>query len=221
MHCKPAATGLAVLSWRARFAHIPCKIILPSVLDRGSGSGRDCCVCPACLPLAHSKCMHLPCSPRVLDLGSGSGRDCYVASALVGEQGSVTGVDMTPAQLAVARKHAEQYCTQVRQYRLHILFLWQCSAANVGALKPSSDGERSEARCALVCCTRLLHPVRAEQGSVGLVTHQSFPCLTHSLHHRRWATPRPTCGLWKDRLRTSKQRASRTRVWTWSSPTVW
>ena len=50
---------------------------------------------------------------RVLDLGSGSGRDCYVAAALVGERGSVTGVDMTPAQLAVARKHAEQYCTQV------------------------------------------------------------------------------------------------------------
>lgn len=54
-----------------------------------------------------------PLRPSVLDLGSGSGRDCYVAAAFVGEQGSVTGVDMTPALLAVARKHAEQYCTQV------------------------------------------------------------------------------------------------------------
>ena len=32
---------------------------------------------------------------RVLVLGSGSGRDCYVAAALVGEKGSVAGVDMT------------------------------------------------------------------------------------------------------------------------------
>ncbi|PRW33732.1 Arsenite methyltransferase [Chlorella sorokiniana] len=53
---------------------------------------------------------------RVLDLGSGSGRDCYVAAALVGERGSVTGVDMTQAQLAVARKHAEVYCTQALGY---------------------------------------------------------------------------------------------------------
>ncbi|GAA6112292.1 arsenite methyltransferase, partial [Tachysurus ichikawai] len=31
----------------------------------------------------------------VLDLGSGSGQDCYVLSKLVGEDGHVTGVDMT------------------------------------------------------------------------------------------------------------------------------
>ena len=37
----------------------------------------------------------------VLDLGSGSGRDCYAAAALVGEHGSVIGVDMTPEQLQV------------------------------------------------------------------------------------------------------------------------
>ncbi len=42
---------------------------------------------------------------RVLDLGSGSGHDVYALSALVGEQGHVTGIDMTPEQLAVARKH--------------------------------------------------------------------------------------------------------------------
>ncbi|KAJ2809054.1 hypothetical protein H4R20_000418 [Coemansia guatemalensis] len=39
----------------------------------------------------------------LLDLGSGSGRDCYVASALVGPEGSVTGIDMTDEQLQVAR----------------------------------------------------------------------------------------------------------------------
>jgi SAM-dependent methyltransferase len=41
----------------------------------------------------------------VLDLGCGSGRDCYVLSKLVGPRGRVIGVDMTDAQLAVARKH--------------------------------------------------------------------------------------------------------------------
>lgn len=53
---------------------------------------------------------------RVLDLGCGSGRDCYAAAALVGEKGSVTGVDMTPEQLAVAREHAESYCTSTLGY---------------------------------------------------------------------------------------------------------
>lgn len=45
---------------------------------------------------------------RVLDLGSGSGRDCYVASALVGAEGSVTGIDMTDAQLEVRDVTAER-----------------------------------------------------------------------------------------------------------------
>ena len=37
---------------------------------------------------------------HILDLGSGSGQDAYLLAQLVGEQGSVTGVDATPAQLA-------------------------------------------------------------------------------------------------------------------------
>lgn len=49
----------------------------------------------------------------VLDLGCGSGRDVYLLSRLVGESGRVIGVDMTPAQLDVARRHqswhAERY----------------------------------------------------------------------------------------------------------------
>ncbi|MEJ6680857.1 MAG: methyltransferase domain-containing protein, partial [Flavobacteriales bacterium] len=46
---------------------------------------------------------------RILDLGSGSGRDCYVAAKLVGETGSVIGVDMTDEQLAVANNHIEYH----------------------------------------------------------------------------------------------------------------
>ncbi len=44
---------------------------------------------------------------RILDLGSGSGRDCYVLALLVGEKGSVVGVDMTDEQLEVANRHLD------------------------------------------------------------------------------------------------------------------
>ena len=44
---------------------------------------------------------------HVLDLGSGSGQDVYLLAQLVGPKGSVTGVDATPEQRAVARKHQD------------------------------------------------------------------------------------------------------------------
>ncbi len=50
---------------------------------------------------------------RILDLGSGSGQDAYALAQLAGATGCVTGVDMTPEQLAVAREyqdwHAEKF----------------------------------------------------------------------------------------------------------------
>ena len=45
----------------------------------------------------------------VLDLGSGTGRDCYLLSKLVGPTGRVIGVDMTPQQLKVARRHVDYH----------------------------------------------------------------------------------------------------------------
>ena len=45
---------------------------------------------------------------RVLDLGSGAGTDSLVAAQMVGENGSVTGVDMTPEMLAKARQAAAE-----------------------------------------------------------------------------------------------------------------
>jgi arsenite methyltransferase len=45
---------------------------------------------------------------RVLDLGSGAGTDSLVAALMVGEQGRVTGIDMTPAMLAKARAAAAE-----------------------------------------------------------------------------------------------------------------
>ncbi|NXW70684.1 AS3MT methyltransferase, partial [Hirundo rustica] len=55
------------------------------VLARYYGCGL---VIPECL----SSC-------RILDLGCGSGRDCYLLSQLVGEQGHITGIDMTEGQV--------------------------------------------------------------------------------------------------------------------------
>ena len=52
---------------------------------------------------------------RILDLGCGAGRDVYALAGLVGEHGSVVGVDMTPEQLAVANEH-RQYHADVFAY---------------------------------------------------------------------------------------------------------
>ncbi len=45
---------------------------------------------------------------RVLDLGSGAGTDSLVAAKMVGPNGSVTGIDMTPEMLAKARAAAAE-----------------------------------------------------------------------------------------------------------------
>lgn len=44
----------------------------------------------------------------VLDLGSGSGKICYMAAQLVGDNGSVIGVDMNDDMLALARKYQSE-----------------------------------------------------------------------------------------------------------------
>lgn len=45
----------------------------------------------------------LQAAERVLDLGSGAGTDSLVAAQMVGPEGHVTGIDMTPEMLAKAR----------------------------------------------------------------------------------------------------------------------
>jgi len=45
---------------------------------------------------------------RVLDLGSGAGTDTLIACQMVGSEGRVTGIDMTPEMLAKARTAASE-----------------------------------------------------------------------------------------------------------------
>ncbi len=59
---------------------------------------------------------------RVLDLGSGSGRDCYVLSRLVGEQGSVVGVEMTDEQIEVARRYVDYHAEKFGYARPNVEF---------------------------------------------------------------------------------------------------
>jgi SAM-dependent methyltransferase len=69
--------------------------IHPEILERSYGCGSP-------IPPALEGC-------TVLDLGCGTGQDAYVLSKLVGPHGRVIGIDMTPEQLAVARRHVEHH----------------------------------------------------------------------------------------------------------------
>ena len=60
---------------------------------------------------------------RVLDLGSGSGRDCYILSQLVGQKGTVVGVDMTDEQLDVANKHIDYHTEKFGYEYSNVKFL--------------------------------------------------------------------------------------------------
>lgn len=72
--------------------------------------------CGSLLPPALSGC-------TVLDLGCGSGRDVYLLSRLVGESGRVIGVDMTPEQLDVARRHQDWHAERYGHARSNVSFV--------------------------------------------------------------------------------------------------
>jgi SAM-dependent methyltransferase len=58
---------------------------------------------------------------RVLDLGSGSGMDVFAAALQVGPRGSVTGVDITPEQLAKAERLRREDHVSFRHARIEEL----------------------------------------------------------------------------------------------------
>jgi SAM-dependent methyltransferase len=45
---------------------------------------------------------------HVLDLGSGAGNDCFVARSIVGDEGKVTGIDMTEPMIKKARENCSR-----------------------------------------------------------------------------------------------------------------
>ena len=55
---------------------------------------------------------------HILDLGSGSGQDCFVLSKLVGENGYVTGVDMTKEQVSAVQPKIEKTQRECDVYRI-------------------------------------------------------------------------------------------------------
>ncbi|XP_074642788.1 arsenite methyltransferase-like isoform X2 [Tubulanus polymorphus] len=59
----------------------------------------------------------------VLDLGCGTGRDCYIISQLVGENGHVTGIDMTDEQLQVANQYVSWHMEKFGYTKPNIKFL--------------------------------------------------------------------------------------------------
>ena len=54
----------------------------------------------------------------VLDLGSGGGKICYMAAQLVGEEGSVIGIDMTDEMLALATKYKSEMAEKLGSDRV-------------------------------------------------------------------------------------------------------
>ena len=60
---------------------------------------------------------------QILDLGSGSGQDAYILAQLVGEHGSVTGIDATPEQLSVAREHEDWHRDRFGYAKSNVRFI--------------------------------------------------------------------------------------------------
>ncbi len=76
---------------------------------------------------------------RILDLGCGAGQDCYVLAQLAGPDGEVVGVDATPEQLEVARRHAEWHRAQFGFDRSTVKFV-AGDIARLGALDFADNG---------------------------------------------------------------------------------
>lgn len=54
----------------------------------------------------------------VIDLGSGAGNDCFIASRIVGPEGEVIGVDMTPEMIERAKANVEKLGYSNVKFRL-------------------------------------------------------------------------------------------------------
>lgn len=60
---------------------------------------------------------------KVLDIGCGTGRDCYILSRLVGENGSVYGIDMTKEQIDIAVKYVDEHTKRYGYKKPNVKFI--------------------------------------------------------------------------------------------------
>lgn len=67
----------------------------------------------------------------VVDLGSGAGNDAFVARAIVGETGSVIGIDMTPAMIDKARANASKMNFDNVEFRMGDIEAMSVDSASV------------------------------------------------------------------------------------------
>jgi arsenite methyltransferase len=75
----------------------------------------------------------------VLDLGCGTGRDVYLLAQLVGPKGRVIGVDMTEAQLDVARRHQAWHAERFGHDNVTLLQGYIEDLASIGIADASVD----------------------------------------------------------------------------------
>lgn len=93
--CVPAAPSAEQLSNIARlYAETDLSTLPGAVTDVAFGCGNPTAIA-ALRP-----------GEVVLDLGSGGGIDCFLAAKMVGVEGRVIGVDMTPEMIELARRNA-------------------------------------------------------------------------------------------------------------------
>jgi len=90
----------------SRYSQEELCCLPPSVTDVASGCGN---------PTALAE---LRPGEVVLDVGSGGGIDCFLAGQKVGPEGMVTGVDMTPEMVYLARSNAEKMLATNVEFRL-------------------------------------------------------------------------------------------------------
>ncbi|CAG5129248.1 unnamed protein product [Candidula unifasciata] len=60
---------------------------------------------------------------KVLDLGAGCGRDCFVLSNIVGEEGTVVGLDMTDELLQLARDKVDYHTSKYGYAKPNVSFV--------------------------------------------------------------------------------------------------
>jgi arsenite methyltransferase len=88
---------------------------------------------------------------KVVDLGSGAGFDCFVASALVGDEGEVVGVDMTEEMLSKSRALANELGLSNIKFRdglleeLPVEDAWADVAISNGVINLCSDKKKAMA----------------------------------------------------------------------------